>query len=114
MYGICQDDPGLTAPRRLRYDAGIEVDAGFRAEGEIGVQVIGGGRYACARYAGVPAGIAAAWTRFAGSGLADSAYAIDLRGSASRPLELYGADFRMDPDTGAFECELCLPVRSAR
>lgn len=46
FIGICHDDPAVTAPNRVRYDACITVDGQFRPRGEIGVQEIPGGDYA--------------------------------------------------------------------
>jgi AraC family transcriptional regulator len=46
FIGICHDDPAVTPPERIRYDACITVDEKFRANGEIGVQRIAGGDYA--------------------------------------------------------------------
>ena len=107
MYGICHDDPDITPPEKCRYDACIEVDAQFKPEGEVGVQTIPGGRYACAKFAGTSADVHAAWGRFLAEWLADSGYQADDR----LPLELYDKDFVMDEKTGAFTCSLCMPVR---
>jgi AraC family transcriptional regulator len=46
FIGICHDDPAVTPPDKIRYDACATVDGKFRAGGEIGVQVIPGGDYA--------------------------------------------------------------------
>jgi AraC family transcriptional regulator len=46
FIGICHDDPDVTPPRKIRYDACVTVDDDFRAQGEIGVQKIAGGEYA--------------------------------------------------------------------
>ena len=63
MYGVSHDNPDVTPPARCRYDACIEVDEGFRPEGEIGVQTLGGGRYACAEFAGPSTEIHTAWMK---------------------------------------------------
>jgi len=107
MYGICHDDPDITPPEKCRYDVCIEVDAQFKPEGEVGVQTIPGGRYACAKFAGTSADVHAAWGRFLAEWLPDSGYQADDR----PPLELYDKDFVMDGKTGAFTCSLCMPVR---
>ena len=39
FIGICHDDPAVTPPDKIRYDACVTVDESFRAEGEIGVQI---------------------------------------------------------------------------
>ena len=46
FIGISHDDPAVTPPDKTRYDACVTVDGKFRANGEIGVQVIPGGDYA--------------------------------------------------------------------
>jgi AraC family transcriptional regulator len=46
FIGICHDDPAVTPPAKIRYDACITVDADFRASGPIGLQVVPGGEYA--------------------------------------------------------------------
>lgn len=46
LIGISHDDPEVTPPDRIRYDACLTVDERVAAEGEIGVQEIRGGRYA--------------------------------------------------------------------
>ena len=51
--GICHDDPEVTPPAKLRYDACVTVDENFRGEGEIGVQTIAGGEYAVTTHAGL-------------------------------------------------------------
>jgi len=107
MYGLCHDDPDVTPPAQCRYDACIEVDADFRPSGDIGVQQLTGGRYACARFSGTSAQIHDAWNALCGQWLPDSGYQIDDR----LPLELYPPDGAMDEATGAFECLLCLPVK---
>ena len=46
FIGVCHDDPAVTAPDRIRYDACVTVDQSFRPAGEIGVQTLPGGNYA--------------------------------------------------------------------
>ena len=46
FIGISHDDPEVTPPAKLRYDACVTVDAGFKPAGEIGVQEVPGGEYA--------------------------------------------------------------------
>lgn len=109
MYGVSQDSPKLTAPDKLRYDACVEVDDRFKPTDEIGVQTIRGGRYACARFTGTAAEIAAAWMRFIREWLPTAR----LQPDHAPALELYDTDFSIDPKTYAFSCLLCMPVRAA-
>lgn len=107
MYGLSHDSADLTAPEKCRYDACIAVDETFRPQGEIGVQAVRGGRYACTVFHGLPTEIHAAWMRLWSDWLPDSGYQAD-----DRPcIELYGADSTYDTRTGAFSCWLCLPVK---
>ncbi len=52
FIGICHDDPEVTPPEMIRYDACVRVDKDFAAEGEIGVQTIPGGDYAVTTHFG--------------------------------------------------------------
>jgi len=107
MWGISQDNPKLTAPDKLRYDACVEVDDSFKPSGEIGVQTIRGGRYACAKFIGTAAEISEAWMRFMREWLPRT----KLQCDDAPALELYDTDFTIDPKTYAFSCLLCMPVK---
>jgi AraC family transcriptional regulator len=107
MYGICQDDPEITPPEKCRYDAAVEVNESFTPQGEIGVETVAGGRYACAKFAGTTEEIHAAWMRFMSEWMPDSGYQV----ADGLAIELYGTDFVMDEKTGAFNCQLCMPVK---
>ncbi len=50
--GISHDDPEVTEPDRLRYDACLTVNHQFKATGDIGVQDISGGQYAIVTHRG--------------------------------------------------------------
>ncbi len=52
ILGICHDDPDVTPPEKVRYDACIQVDGSFEPEGDIGVQEVAGGEYAVATHEG--------------------------------------------------------------
>ncbi len=52
LLGVVHDDPEVTPPDKVRYDACIPVDDRFVAEGDIGVQTIEGGEYAVATHRG--------------------------------------------------------------
>ena len=52
MLGICHDDPEVTPPAKLRYDACLGVDDNFEPGGDIGVQTVAGGEYAIATHTG--------------------------------------------------------------
>ena len=52
VAGLCHDDPEVTAPERIRYDACLGLGEDVEPEGEVGVQEIGGGEYAMAVHEG--------------------------------------------------------------
>lgn len=106
MYGVSHDNPDVTPLAKCRYDACIEVDEGFRPEGETGVQTLGGGRYACTEFTGPSTEIHKAWMKLC-DWLPDSGW----QPADGAPIEIYGRDFAMDEKTGAFSCALCMPVR---
>jgi AraC family transcriptional regulator len=110
-YGIARDAPQLTAADRCRYDACVEIEPGFEPSGndEIGVQHIAAGLHACTDFYGTALEIHEHWNRLFGSWLPSSAYEVDDRPT----LERYGDDSVLDPETGRFSCQLCLPVRPA-
>jgi AraC family transcriptional regulator len=110
-YGVARDAPELTSPDRCRYDACVEVGAEFTPdpEGEIGVQQIEPGLCACASFYGTASEIHRTWMHLFSTWLPASAYEADDRPA----FERYGADSVLDPATGRFSCQLCLPVRVA-
>jgi AraC family transcriptional regulator len=50
--GIGHDDPQVTPPDRLRYDACIVVADNFQPEADVGVEQVGGGEYAVTTHRG--------------------------------------------------------------
>lgn len=52
FIGICHDDPEVTAPEKVRYDACVTIPSGFTARDDVGVQTIGGGEYAVTTHVG--------------------------------------------------------------
>jgi AraC family transcriptional regulator len=52
MIGICYDDPDVTPPDKVRYEAAVVVSRPVEPQGEFGVQEIPGGRYAVATHRG--------------------------------------------------------------
>ncbi|WP_280155320.1 AraC family transcriptional regulator [Piscinibacter sp. XHJ-5] len=106
MYGVAHDNPMVTSPQQCRYDACVEVGPGFLPHGEIGVQALPGGRYACTRFSGATDEVDGAWGRFMIEGLPATGY----RPDDGPRIEIYGADFAFDEKTGVFSCELCAPV----
>ena len=107
LYGISVDNPEVTAPEKCRYDACIAVASAFVPGGEIGLQTIPGGAYACAEFKGSADDVTAAWQWLCGEWIAASGYQFD-----DRPVfELYPPEWEQDPVTQTFHCLLCIPVR---
>jgi AraC family transcriptional regulator len=107
-YGIGLDDPGVTRPERCRYDAGVVSPKGEVLSGNPHRRVIPGGRYASMSYEGTGAGLPEAWQSLLRDWLPKSGLQLD-----SRPFfEQYPADGYYDPKSGAFSCNLCIPVTS--
>lgn len=105
-YGVAMDDPGHTPPEKCRYDACVEVGHDDPAPPPAALGTIPGGRYAVVDYYGPSTAIGDAWYAFYGQ-------ALPAAGLKDRPgpcFERYAADFRADPQTGEFACELFIPV----
>jgi AraC family transcriptional regulator len=52
FIGVCHDDPEVTPPEKIRYDACVTIDAPFTLMGDIGLQTIAGGEYAITTHFG--------------------------------------------------------------
>lgn len=105
-YGICLDDPTVTAPERCRYDAAVEVPPERVLSGNPMRTVVPGGQYAVHRFRGPVEQVAAAWLALTRDWLPASGLQLDARPF----VEYYPPDAIYDPATGVFEAELCLPV----
>jgi AraC family transcriptional regulator len=69
VVGVVHDDPEVTPPERIRYDAGLIVNRNLQPEGEIGVQEIGGGEYAVAGHRGPYIGLGETYAKLCGQWL---------------------------------------------
>ena len=105
-YGISHDDPGITAPEKCRYDACVEVPANFVATGKSFITTVPGGKYAAASFYGTASEIGAAWASLLRDWLPESGLQLDARPC----FEYYPVDGKYDPKTGAFSCEIVVPV----
>jgi AraC family transcriptional regulator len=52
FIGMCWDDPEITPPEKVRYDACVTIDRDIRPAGALGVQEIAGGPYAMTTHIG--------------------------------------------------------------
>jgi AraC family transcriptional regulator len=106
-YGVTHDDPSITAPEKCRFDACVAVPEGYTPSGQAMLTTLPGGRYAVASFQGTAAAIGDAWTEMFRDWLPNSGMQCD-----ARPVfDHYRPDSRVDPATGIFDCELCIPVR---
>ena len=105
-YGISHDDPGITAPEKGRYDAAVEPPTGFAGTGNYLETTIPGGKYATTRFEGKVDDIGGAWATLLRDWLPASGMQLD-----ARPFfEYYAPQMKYNPQTGVFECDLCIPV----
>ncbi len=105
-YGISRDDPKVTERKRCRYDAGVGVGEDFVPSLKAQVGTLPGGRYACARFKGTSREIPHAWERILREWLPASGYQLDSRVC----FEYYPVDGEFDEGSGAFTCDLCMPI----
>ncbi|AVR99329.1 AraC family transcriptional regulator [Pseudoduganella armeniaca] len=105
-YGICLDDPTVTAPQQCRYDAAVEVPPKRVLSGNPMRTVVPGGQYAVHRFRGPVEQVAGAWLALTRDWLPASGLQLDARPF----VEYYPPDAAYDPATGIFEAELCMPV----
>jgi len=66
MIGLCHDDPDITPPERIRYDACIPVGPDVKAEGDIGIQMVDGGQFAVAMHKGAYANLGKTYAEICG------------------------------------------------
>jgi AraC family transcriptional regulator len=105
--GVAYDDPGITSPDKLRYDACVVVPLDFKPDRLVDVMDVPGGTYAFAGFVGTARDIVGAWQSVFASWLPGSGYQPD-----DRPCyELYRGDPMVDGNARVFRCDLCLPVR---
>ena len=105
-YGISYDDPSITAPDQCRYDACVEVPSDFVATGKALKTTIPGGKYAVLPFKGPVAEVGEAWSALLRDWLPSSGLQLDARPC----FEFYPKGATYDTASGAFECEICIPV----
>lgn len=93
MLGISHDDPDVTPPEKLRYDAALVVPEGTAAEGEVGVRDIEAGEYAVVTHMGPYSTLNETYTRLCGEWMPSSG-----REFADTPaIEFYRNDAQNTP-----------------
>jgi AraC family transcriptional regulator len=105
-YGVSLDDPAHTPAERCRYDACVELPPGLSLP-DAPEKMLAGGRYAVTAFKGTSSQIGEAWRIFMRECLARPDAHLD---AARPPFEHYPRGSSYDPRSGAFACELCLPL----
>lgn len=105
-YGICLDDPTITAADKCRYDAGVEVRGTITVPGNSQSTTIPGGQYAVVAFRGTADQIGGVWEAMLREWLPSSGLQLDARPF----LEHYPTDASFDSNTGVFSCEIAIPV----
>ncbi len=82
FLGLCHDDPEVTEPGKLRYDACVSVDGTFSPRDNLGVQTIPGGDFAVATHQGPYSALGEAYAALFGQWLPRS-------GRRLRPLPCF-------------------------
>lgn len=105
-YGISHDDPSITSPEQCRYDACAEVAPDFAVTGGALKTTIPGGKYAVLKFHGTVDQLGDAWVALLRDWLPSSGLQLD-----NRPcFEYFPREAAKDHQTGALECEICIPV----
>jgi AraC family transcriptional regulator len=106
FVGICYDDPEVTPPEKIRYDACVTVDENYEPEGEIAVQTVGGGEYAVTTHFGPYEKLSLTYHKLFGEWLLKS----DREVRSEHSMEFY----LNDPDGTEPEellTDICLPLK---
>lgn len=107
FLGVSYDDPDVTPPDKIRYDACFTVGNDFRPEGDIGVQDVSGGEYACVVHKGPFEGLQQTYHRLCGEWI--PAHDRELRSSPS--YEIYLNDPNVTPPEELL-IEVCVPLEA--
>jgi AraC family transcriptional regulator len=105
-FGVCHDDPEVTPPDKLRYDACIPVGDAFEPEGEVGVQDLLGGRYAVTTHKGPYEGLGQVYGTLMGQWLP----AHDLEPAQAPCVEVYLNTPQNVPPADLIT-EVCVPLK---
>ncbi|EFL51416.1 transcriptional regulator, AraC family [Solidesulfovibrio fructosivorans JJ]] len=109
FLGVGHDDPQITPPEKIRYDACLTVPEGFAGTPELPVAVVGDGDYATAVIKGPYTLLAGAYAWLCGVWGPDSGR--EFAGAPS--LEFYLNDPKTTPPE-EWLTEICVPLEAAR
>lgn len=105
LLGLCHDDPAVTPPERIRYDACIVVGDRVQAEGDVGIQTIPAGDYATTIHRGPYDRLAQTYARLCGEWIPQQGR--EMRSAPS--LEIYQNDPNKTPPEQLLT-EVCVPL----
>ena len=105
FVGVSYDDPEVTPPDKLRYDACVTVGDGVAGEGEVGIQEIGGGPYAVALHRGAYARLGETYAHVCGVWAPKSGREFRVEPC----LEFYRNDCDTTPED-ELVTEVCVPL----
>lgn len=106
FVAVSYDDPGITPEEKLRYDACIVVDETVKPEGEVGVQDIGGGKYAVYRHEGPYHKLSESYALLCGEWLLNQ----EIKLVDSPAIEFY-LNSPMDTAPEDLLTDICIPIK---
>jgi AraC family transcriptional regulator len=105
LLGVSHDDPEITPPERLRYDAAVVVPESTGPEGEVGIQEVGQGDYATTIHRGPYENLSQTYAAICGEWAPASGREI-----ASGPAIEFYLNSPDNTPPEALETEVCLPL----
>ena len=105
VFGIAYDDPTVTPPARLRYDAAFVISKDLKVDGHVGAQTIKSGSYAVATHRGPYETLADTYTRLCGEWLPSTG----LELLSAPALEFY-RNSPEDTPPGDLLTDICMPL----
>lgn len=105
LLGVCHDDPEVTPPDKVRYDASIIVDDRVQPEGDVGVQTIPAGDYAVTMHHGPYDRLGQTYAALCGQWIPQQGR--EMRSAPS--LEFYKNDPNRTPPEELLT-EICVPL----
>lgn len=107
FIGVCYDDPAITAPDKIRYDACVTVPESFSTTEEgIGAQELGGGKYAVTTYVGPYSGLGEIYQELYGHWAPQNGY----EPTAEPSFEIYKSDPKTTPPE-QLVTEIYMPIK---
>lgn len=104
MIGVSYDDPDVTAPAKLRYDACVTVGDQVRAEREVNTSELAAGKYAVIHFDGRLDQLHDTYRAFHAQWLPESGY----QPGDAPSYEVYLGEKRPD---GSMPVDICIPIK---